>query len=481
MPSRASAAARFAVTVDLPTPPLPEPMQITFLTAASAPVGRPSRRPRRCCRPVFSCWLRTSKPTFTCCTPSSARTAVTTPFWKCDRIGHPGVVSDTTTSTRPSSGCSIERTMPRSTMLWRSSGSMTTLRAARISSCVGMRLILAEAQKKPAGPRRTPPAEGGEILHCQAGYEARQLFPGRALRRPGVKSMALDQVRSGRPEVLGGLGDARLDALGRALELTGADVARGDLDRGLEVARVALHEALDLGATLAQAALELSAGPLELTLELVARGVAATLVPLEVLGDLTRGGGALHVRLDRLDHVVAGDQGGADRDQHCTLSLGGDGLEHGLLRLRGVLHRVRGVLRRRLCRRRCAASRPAGRAGAARGGLGLTGRGGTLGRRAALRGSALALSGAAAGRAAALAGRARAGRVAAGAAVGAASGAAGAATSVAAGAAAARAAGGVLGSHWWRSLLRVLERFASSCKEITSKELTESVAANTRS
>ena len=32
-------AARLAVTVDLPTPPLPEPTQITFLTRASAPWG----------------------------------------------------------------------------------------------------------------------------------------------------------------------------------------------------------------------------------------------------------------------------------------------------------------------------------------------------------------------------------------------------------------------------------------------------------
>jgi hypothetical protein len=37
----------------------------------------------------------------------------------------PGVVSDTTTSTRPSSGCSIERTIPRETMSLRNSGSMT--------------------------------------------------------------------------------------------------------------------------------------------------------------------------------------------------------------------------------------------------------------------------------------------------------------------------------------------------------------------
>ena len=39
MPSACSAAARLAVTVDLPTPPLPEPTQITFFTRASAPCG----------------------------------------------------------------------------------------------------------------------------------------------------------------------------------------------------------------------------------------------------------------------------------------------------------------------------------------------------------------------------------------------------------------------------------------------------------
>ena len=38
-PSALSAAARLAVIVDLPTPPLPEATQITFLTCASAPSG----------------------------------------------------------------------------------------------------------------------------------------------------------------------------------------------------------------------------------------------------------------------------------------------------------------------------------------------------------------------------------------------------------------------------------------------------------
>jgi hypothetical protein len=64
----------------------------------------------------------------TCSTPSS-RTLSTTAFSKWARIGQPGVVSETTTSTRPSSGWSIDRTMPRDTMSLRSSGSMT-LRSA---------------------------------------------------------------------------------------------------------------------------------------------------------------------------------------------------------------------------------------------------------------------------------------------------------------------------------------------------------------
>src|SRR3954447_5376319 len=114
-------------------------MQTMFLTAASAPFGsgpwRFVRRPWSVCR---SPSLSTSNPTATWLTPLSFETACVTAFWKCDRTGHPGVVSDTTMFTRPPSAGSIERTMPRSTMLWRSSGSMTTLSASRICSCVGV-------------------------------------------------------------------------------------------------------------------------------------------------------------------------------------------------------------------------------------------------------------------------------------------------------------------------------------------------------
>ena len=119
--------------VDLPTPPLPEPMQTTFATCASAPSGsepRPSLR----CRSDFSWSLSTSKATVTRVTPSSAPTALATASSKWLRIGQPGVVSDTTTSTTPSPGCSIERTMPSSTIDLRSSGSITASRDFRISS-----------------------------------------------------------------------------------------------------------------------------------------------------------------------------------------------------------------------------------------------------------------------------------------------------------------------------------------------------------
>jgi hypothetical protein len=58
-------------------------------------------------------------------TPGREPTCWATACWKCERIGQPGVVRETTTSTRPSSLTSIERTMPSSTIERRSSGSIT--------------------------------------------------------------------------------------------------------------------------------------------------------------------------------------------------------------------------------------------------------------------------------------------------------------------------------------------------------------------
>jgi len=143
LPSAASAAARLAVTLDLPTPPLPEPMQITLRTWASAPSGsaaRPSFRPSA----AFSLSDSTSKLTLTWVMPPSSRIAWSTPVWKWLRIGQPGVVSETITSTTPLSWMSIDLTISSSTMSRRSSGSITERRESSIWSLVGMDSIVGE-------------------------------------------------------------------------------------------------------------------------------------------------------------------------------------------------------------------------------------------------------------------------------------------------------------------------------------------------
>ena len=76
-------------------------------------------------------------------TPSSLAIASRTATWKWLRIGQPGVVSETVTSTTPSAFGSMERTISSSTMLRRSSGSMTTFSASRIWSREGMAFIVA--------------------------------------------------------------------------------------------------------------------------------------------------------------------------------------------------------------------------------------------------------------------------------------------------------------------------------------------------
>src|ERR687895_1319310 len=138
LPSATSAAARLTVSDDLPTPPLPEPTQITLATWASAPSGSPSGRPSLRWRPDFSWSVSTSKPTLTRVTPSTADTCLATELWKWPLIGQPGVVSETVTSTTPPSLMSIARTISSSTMSLRSSGSMTDFSASVICSLVGM-------------------------------------------------------------------------------------------------------------------------------------------------------------------------------------------------------------------------------------------------------------------------------------------------------------------------------------------------------
>ena len=75
-PSSASAAARFAVSDDLPTPPLPEATAITRVDGSSdslrsSPAGAPDSR----CRSAVRCsGVITSNATATDSTPSTAPT-----------------------------------------------------------------------------------------------------------------------------------------------------------------------------------------------------------------------------------------------------------------------------------------------------------------------------------------------------------------------------------------------------------------------
>src|SRR4051795_2179108 len=215
LPSAASAAARFAVSVDLPTPPLPEPMQMTLLTCARAPVGSAPPRPSFFCRLAFSLSLRTSKATLTFGTPRSW-TALATAVWKWLRIGQPAVVSDTVTATLPSSAMSIARTMPSSTMFSRSSGSMTTVSAWRISSREGMAMCTIVANGDPRlsddGPPNGRPVGGRRILRSRLGDRGDALLDGgRGLLAGG--EARLEQVLGARGDEVGGRGD-RLDLLG---------------------------------------------------------------------------------------------------------------------------------------------------------------------------------------------------------------------------------------------------------------------------
>src|SRR5215204_6373076 len=274
-------------------------MQITFLTAASAPSGSPPWRPRRCWSPCFSWSESTSKATVTVGTPS-AWTLSTTAFSKWARIGQPGVVSETTTSTRPSSGCSIERTMPSDTMSLRSSGSMTLRSASWISSREGIPI---DDGRRAAPERPTPPPKGRRRLreerYCTGGEVCgRQPYPGSGLL-------------AGRGEAfvtLGERSDARDDRLRLLLRLTPSQ-----LHLLLDVATVLLDRAHGLAAALTQLALHAGAGLLDLAHRAVAGGRAATLelaqagadALLEALELLLGALATVDVGLVRVDHGVA--------------------------------------------------------------------------------------------------------------------------------------------------------------------------------
>src|SRR5665811_559663 len=163
-PSAAIATARFAVTEDLPTPPLPDAIAYTRVRLSVCVNGMTgSGVPPRS-------WVRSSLRCFSDITPISTRTPVTpsralaaavTSLVRVSLSGHPAVVRSIPTTTPPSSATSTERTIPRSVIGRRISGSMTRASAARTTSTVGaaMRPIVRAAAITPIGtygPQRGP-------------------------------------------------------------------------------------------------------------------------------------------------------------------------------------------------------------------------------------------------------------------------------------------------------------------------------------
>src|SRR5215208_6753344 len=171
-------------------------------------------------------------------------------------MGQPGVVSETTTSTRPSSAIWMDRTMPSSTIDRRSSGSITAVRASVICSLVGVGTasIVTNALQTTIDRRFGRSIGEERLLFCPRGC-CGQIPPGRHLsRRPGLR----DSDERGHP--LGNRGLRPLEAL---LGL-GAVL----LDRGLDLAPALLDLALEPVTGLPRAgaglAPRLGAAPLEL-------------------------------------------------------------------------------------------------------------------------------------------------------------------------------------------------------------------------
>src|SRR5438094_7456421 len=137
-PSAARAQARFTVTLDLPTPPLPEATAITVVFPSVKNWGCSGRPPRRLVtRAPRSSSDIVPRTTWTCSTPDSGATAAVTSVSMRSRRGQPSMVSRTVTVTVASS-MRMSFSMPTSSIGLPISGSMTFRSAARTSSVVGM-------------------------------------------------------------------------------------------------------------------------------------------------------------------------------------------------------------------------------------------------------------------------------------------------------------------------------------------------------
>ena len=138
-PVAASAAARFTVTDDLPTPPLPEPTSTTLVVGASeVSSGRWATFQRALAMAEdFSSWVISVQSRVTWVTPGSEPTRARTSRWIWARSGQPAVVRAMVTTTSPSGSTRAPLAMPSSTMSLPSSGSITPRSTAMTSSGVG--------------------------------------------------------------------------------------------------------------------------------------------------------------------------------------------------------------------------------------------------------------------------------------------------------------------------------------------------------
>ncbi len=153
-PRRARAAASRAVTEDLPTPPLPLITATTCLTwlnwaSLGGAGGVPPNTARRSSG-VISPWI-TSTPV----TPGKASTAWRALFAICSLSGQPRTVKARVNLTLPAWVADRLRTMPSSTILRPSSGSITRRSASKISFSEGIFICFSP----PSLPLR--PHEGG--------------------------------------------------------------------------------------------------------------------------------------------------------------------------------------------------------------------------------------------------------------------------------------------------------------------------------
>ncbi len=139
-PAAASAAARFTVTEDLPTPPLPLAIANTLVSDVGwakgiSFSGRPPRSlpwsSLRCCS------LITSRSTWTSATPGSLLTAAVTSLVMVSRSGQPDTVSQMSTRTTPRPSTATSLTIPSSVIGRWISGSLTPARAWVTCSAVG--------------------------------------------------------------------------------------------------------------------------------------------------------------------------------------------------------------------------------------------------------------------------------------------------------------------------------------------------------